>query len=385
VLLAVKKYGSDIRAQWSDEFVHAVYGVYDRDGDDKLDLGEFSSLLRDLKERGGSTMELAALEAKAAEREAASTRRAELEAVWRRHVKEGNVWDKGSSGKLIRELNAENYWEDFGAKVTSWHAALTGDEGKKATATFEQFEALYPSLLAEVAAIQQQWRDEDAARAAAQALARAEEFKAGRSEWDVTMKRVPDAINAAWQQGKTALLVDCTTLPGDNKASTFSPLETFYSYSGEVLLELKKAVVEVSIKKEKTVEEVQDEIARKLLMGLKQGRSLIVLCSNAVPPLKSKLTHADRFPPQLFDAAQLKACLGEGAVLEETFLGGLMRWKNDAGLRQDPSYNAVIGHADFRAVLVTKFDPADYRGFLEEELPVPFDRLQPIKVFVEPS
>ena len=50
----------------------------------------------------------------------------------------------------------------------------------------------------------------------------------------------------------------------------------------------------------------------------------------------------------------------------------------DSGLKDDPSYSVSVAHLDFRVVLVTKFDPTDYKGFLEEELP--FDKLQPIRV-----
>ena len=86
-------------------------------------------------------------------------------------------------------------------------------------------------------------------------------------------------------------------------------------------------------------------------------------------------------PWQLLDATKLKACLGVEANLEETFLKGLLAFMRDAGLRDDPSYSLAFGHADFRVVLVTKFAPEDYKGFLEEELP--FDKLQPIKVTTE--
>ena len=56
------------------------------------------------------------------------------------------------------------------------------------------------------------------------------------------------ALDAAWAVGRTPLLVDMTTPAGEDKSGGgFSPLETFYSYSGEVLIELKKAVVELSI------------------------------------------------------------------------------------------------------------------------------------------
>jgi hypothetical protein len=53
----------------------------------------------------------------------------------------------------------------------------------------------------------------------------------------------------------------------------------------------------------------------------------------------------------------------------------------ESGLKDDPTYNVSFAHDEFRVVLVTKFDPADYRGFLEGELP--FDKLQPIRVTAE--
>jgi len=63
-------------------------------------------------------------------------------------------------------------------------------------------------------------------------------------------------------------------------------------------------------------------------------------------------------------------------------LRGLLDYMRDSGLKDDPSFSLAFAHDKFRVVLVTKFDPADYRGFLEEELP--FDKIQPIKVMVEP-
>jgi hypothetical protein len=41
----------------------------------------------------------------------------------------------------------------------------------------------------------------------------------------------------------------------------------------------------------------------------------------------------------------------------------------------------VVAHKDFKVVVVTKFEPDDYKGFLEDEFP--FDKLQPIKVFTD--
>lgn len=310
--------------------------------------------------------------------------------VFDRLAKDGGIFDKSCTGKLIRELNTEGYWADFGAKVTSAHATLTGEEGRTAVATREQFVAFYPSLLAETRQIQAQWDAQDAARmraateqAEAAAKARATEFAPNKAEWEVRMKRLPLAFKAAWEHGKTPLVVDCTTLPGDDKNSTFSPLETFYSYSGEVLVELKRAVVEVGMRKEKTLEELHDELAKKLLVGLKQGRSLILLCSNSAPPLASQFMTSARFPLALLDATLLRGAL-EAAELETTFLGPLLEWKDQTnGLANDPSTNLVFAHADFRVVVVTKFSPEDYREFLASELPL--EQLQPIKVFTESS
>ena len=74
--------------------------------------------------------------------------------------------------------------------------------------------------------------------------------------WSCPMSKLMDAYAAAWAADKTPLLVDCT-LPSDAEPGAFSPLETFFSYSSEGIIELKKAVVQVSAKKEKTVAEVQ--------------------------------------------------------------------------------------------------------------------------------
>ena len=62
--------------------------------------------------------------------------------------------------------------------------------------------------------------------------------------WSCPMSKLMDAYEAAWAADKTPLLVDCT-LPSDAEPGAFSPLETFFSYSSEGIIELKKAVVQV--------------------------------------------------------------------------------------------------------------------------------------------
>lgn len=375
---AVKKLGKEKKAQWTDAVINEVVAFFDADADGMLDIDEFAKVMEELHSHDGN-FDTASLQARAAAK-------ADAKKVFDEHAKDG-VWEKASTGKLIRKLNDKyGYWEDFGLQVQTSHLALTGSDDKKATATLQQLTAWYPTLLSEVAAIEAQWAAEDEAKAKAKAEpaptgAASGEFPPDDPEWGVHMKRLTVAVDAAWALGKTPLLIDATTPAGDNKNAGFSPLENYYSYSGEVLCELKKSVVEISVKKEKTVDDVQNELGKKVLMALKQGRQLVLLCSNSAPPVTSKFADDERFPLSLLDASKVKQCLGEAATLESTFLGPLLKWMVNVGLSKDPAHNLVIGDEKTRVVVVTKFDPADYREFLSAELPM--EVMQPIKVVID--
>jgi len=374
---AVKQLGKEKKAQWTDAVINEVVAFFDADADGMLDIDEFAKVMEELHSHDGN-FDTASLQARAAAK-------ADAKKVFDEHAKDG-VWEKASTGKLIRKLNDKyGYWEDFGLQVQTSHLALTGSDDKKATATLQQLTAWYPTLLSEVAAIEAQWAAEDEAKAKAKAEpaptgAASGEFPPDDPEWGVHMKRLTVAVDAAWALGKTPLLIDATTPAGDNK-NGFSPLENYYSYSGEVLCELKKSVVEISVKKEKTVDDVQNELGKKVLMALKQGRQLVLLCSNSAPPVTSKFADDERFPLSLLDASKVKQCLGEAATLESTFLGPLLKWMVNVGLSKDPAHNLVIGDEKTRVVVVTKFDPADYREFLSAELPM--EVMQPIKVVID--
>ena len=373
---AVGTLKKDQKAAWSDELIKSVLEFFDRDGDGMLDITEFTFALAELKERG-SFDEASLAEAKK-EREAAEAKKAEYKVIFDEYAKDGGVWDKGSVGKLIRKLNdAENYWDDFGSKVTSGHATLTGSEERSATATFEQFVVWYPTLLVEIKSITQGWAADEAAAKAAREKKEADKYAPG-TDWEVMMTELPNAINEAYKLEKTPILIDCTTPAGENKSAGFSPLENFYSYSGETLIELKKVIVDINVKKEKTIDEARDEMAKKLLLGLKQGRALTLLCSNSAPPLKSKFS-APRFPYEMLDATKLKPCLGDEGKLEGSFLDPVLARMKEQGLHENPSYSVVVAHQDFKVVIVTKFDPADYKGYLEDEFDMSL--LQPIKVY----
>mmetsp|Transcript_22847 Transcript_22847/g.57206 ORF Transcript_22847/g.57206 Transcript_22847/m.57206 type:complete len:369 (+) Transcript_22847:120-1226(+) len=184
---------------------------------------------------------------------------------------------------------------------------------------------------------------------------------------DCRMGDLPAAIEASIQRGKTPLLVDATV---GVEGESFSPLETFYSYSGDALIEMKKLVVDVNIQKEKTLEEAMEGCRKKLVEGLKYGKGLIVLMSNSAPPLKSKFTSAETLPIDVFDASKVKAVLSKDyREWGGTFLPGVIDAERD---------KCPVIHKDFKVVVVTKFSPEDYAEFLGEEVPLPL--MQPIRV-----
>ena len=86
-----------------------------------------------LREAGDGTLGTEALRARAAAAADAAKQKEALRKTFDAHAKEG-CWDKGATAKLIRTLNEQGgYWtSDFGAKVASSHAALTGSDARSA-------------------------------------------------------------------------------------------------------------------------------------------------------------------------------------------------------------------------------------------------------------
>jgi len=177
-----------------------------------------------------------------------------------------------------------------------------------------------------------------------------------------------DALAAASSKQKTPLLIDMT-----GQGDGYTVLETFFSYSCHQILEAKKMVVEVNLRKTKTVEEAMEEARTKLIMAMRRGYSLLVLLSNSAPPLKSKFTSPTQFPYALLeDAAVVQSALGTDANIRQ------VEWTR-ALLREADKMHFV--HKDFNVVVVTKFSPEDYVEFLQDELPL--DSMQHIKVVVD--
>ena len=70
------------------------------------------------------------------------------------------------------------------------------------------------------------------------------------------------------------LVIDATRTAEEAKKGATSPLETFYTYSGHALLEVKKMVFDVNVKKSATLEEAQDEARAKLVTALPSAQEL---------------------------------------------------------------------------------------------------------------
>jgi len=200
--------------------------------------------------------------------------------------------------------------------------------------------------------------------------------------WNCPMSQLMEAYKAAWAVDKTPLLIDCSNPGGETPQ--FSPLETFFSYSSEGVIELKKAVVETSAKKEKSVQQVQDEFAQVLLRALKQGQMLVLLCANSAPPFRTKFSSSHALPEQLLDIKQVKAVLGADGKMEGAWPEAVVAYGDAQGWQtKDVTLLAKHGiiHDNFRVVVVTKFSLEDYAEFLGDEWPLSL--MQPIKVFTE--
>ena len=331
-------------------------------------------VIEELRVRGSEDKGGVAAAAAIAER---AKKHAECAKVFSRHKGEGGMERKHMSN-LIRELNQEGIWDDdaFPALVKSEWEKLVGSTDRQAIASLDQFVVWFPMIQQQVDNVKRQRTLEEEAAAAAKAALSKAAF-AGEV-WECPLSKLSDAYAAATAASKTPLLIDMT----GTKDEPYTALETFYSYSGDVLVELKKLVVEVSMKKTKTLEEAHEELAKKLAISLKQGRPLILLCSNSAPPFTSKYaTNAARFPAELLDASKTKAILADNeADLTGSYLGPFLSYAQSE-YKGNPSMEVYVPHKDFHVVVCTKFSTDDYKDFMGVEWP--WELLQPIKIWKE--
>lgn len=217
--------------------------------------------------------------------------------------------------------------------------------------------------------------------------------------WSVPMNGLQDALEAAWAKGRTPLLVDMTA---DGARGDATPLEIFYSYSGDRLLDMKRMVVEVDVKNNKTAEEALDDARAKLVVAMRRGYKLVFMLGNAAPKLHSRFTSKAHLPYVLLeDNAQVQRAVGADwrtvewsrELLTEadqiymvhargshsTRRCGCARARARAPLLSVPHrvWCAQV-HPDFNVLVITRFAPADYESFLGKELPLA--SMQHIKV-----
>ena len=370
---AISKKAADLQATWTNDQLELTVRFFDRDGDGELNESEFMRVIEELRVRGSEDKGGVAAAAAIAER---AKKHAECAKVFSRHKGEGGMERKHMSN-LIRELNQEGIWDDdaFPALVKSEWEKLVGSTDRQAIASLDQFVVWFPMIQQQVDNVKRQRTLEEAAAAAKAALSKA--AFAGEV-WECPLSKLSDAYAAATAASKTPLLIDMT----GTKDEPYTALETFYSYSGDVLVELKKLVVEVSMKKTKTLEEAHEELAKKLAISLKQGRPLILLCSNSAPPFTSKYaTNAARFPAELLDASKTKAILADNeADLTGSYLGPFLSYAQSE-YKGNPSMEVYVPHKDFHVVVCTKFSSEDYKDFMGVEWP--WELLQPIKIWKE--
>ena len=373
---AIAKGATDLQPTWNDDQLELTVNFFDRDGDGELNLDEFKSVLAELAMRSADDKGGAAAAASIAER--AKKRKAHA-AIFDKYKGESGM-ERKHMVKVLRDINdAQGIWDNdsFGPYLKAQWEELAKTDDKTAIANLNQFCAWYPSVEKTVEDVIKQWAKEDAEREAAKAAAKAASAPKFEGEtWQCPMSKLQDALVQAFNMGKTPLLIDVT---GD-KSEPFTPLETFYGYSGDAIVELKKGVVEVSMKKEKSMEELQAEYGQVLCRALKQGLNLTLLCSNAAPPFTSKMASPTMLPIELLDATKLQA-LFEANAFEGSFLADFVKWAGDTEWGKGPSYSLLLPNDKFRVVVVTKFSPDDYKDFLSDEWPL--SQMQPVRVFAE--
>jgi hypothetical protein len=377
---AVKSYGKSIKSVWTATHIAETIAFYDRDKDGELNEAEFLEAIKELNKRAAEPKVPAREESQAVK---------DHRALFDKHKdKESGEFTLKHMAALLREINEnEGIWDDnqFGLIVKSELAKASGSDEKKPKLGVDCFLAWYPGFYdSQVKAIIDQRERDRAARQAAKEAGSKPSFEG--AVWSCPMEKLMEAYEQCWKNEVTPLLIDCTTPDDADRQGSFSPLETFFSYSSDAYIEMKKAVVETGMKKTKTVAEVQDEFAKTLLRALKQGQNFILLLSNAAPPFTSKFASAAHLPKEVLDAKEVKKVLGPDAELEKSWVypvvenGDKQAWQsNDVTLLAKNG----IAHQNFRTVVVTKFEPDDYADFLSNGNEWPLELMQPIKVFTQ--
>ena len=153
----------------------------------------------------------------------------------------------------------------------SFAAAKPDEEKKVRLAGFSEW---YPAFVEHVANLKLE--DAKAERAKAEAKASAAvpaagasaPFFSGTGVWECNLKELLRALEFARAERRTPLLID-----GSGDGGGFTPLETFFSYSGHQIWETKKTTVDVLVNKTASLEEALEEQRKKLLLAMVTERT----------------------------------------------------------------------------------------------------------------
>jgi len=195
--------------------------------------------------------------------------------------------------------------------------------------------------------------------------------------WTAPMADMQDALEAAWAKGRTPLLIDMTAedFGSQHRSGESTPLETYFAYSGDKLIDVKRLVVEVDVKKDKTLEAALSEARAKLVLCMRRGYHLVLMLGNSAPHLHSRFTSDTHLPYVLLaNNGEVQRVIGHGAE----------DWRSVEWSRRllTESDQIVAVHKDFNVIAITRFAPDTYERFLEKELPL--DCMQHIRVTTDP-
>jgi len=174
--------------------------------------------------------------------------------------------------------------------------------------------------------------------------------------------------------GKTPLVID----------NAQSAASTYFKYTAGVTLDAKAAVVQKAMKM-KTLEEVQDEMRKKVVVAMQMGYPLIIELQNSAPNFKGQLCSDTTIPLETLCMAKYHGFCGKNdkeyfssAANTEAFHDKIAQPGTDE-LRDLKHARAVGRHTKMYPVLVTQFDVEDYEEFLSGMLP-PMENFQAIHV-----
>lgn len=115
-----------------------------------------------------------------------------------------------------------------------------------------------------------------------------------KPEWPITIpfKQIDDAISSAWAFKKTPLILCC---------GKCSVVDTYLCYRSYATIDAKMYLSKVVVKKEMTIEEAREDIRKKLVGAMRNGRQIHIGMGNSAVAFKEQYCAPDDFPESLFN------------------------------------------------------------------------------------